>query len=148
MSRRPALALAAGAALFLVAAPALPAAAAPHPRADRQESVTVDPKGRVSEDGTVTLTGTYRCTDSTGLAFVSSSVSMKNNPNLHQGIGGTLAVCDGAEHHWENRGKPSPAIAPGEATVEASVTELRGVGLLPLPNFHAYQTQDVTLTKD
>ena len=147
MSGRPTLALAAGAALFLVAAPAVPAAATTHPRAALEQTVTVDPTGRVTDDGTVTLTGTYRCTGSEGLAFVSSSVSMKDNPNLHQGIGGTLAVCDGAEHRWENTGKPFPRLKPGEATVEASVTELRGVGLIPLPAFHAYDVYDVTLTK-
>lgn len=118
MSKRPALALAAGAALFLLAAPAVPAVAAPHTTAaDLQESVTVDPKGRIAEDGTITLTGTYRCVGSTGPAFVSSSVlqttsESSNSPSsatVIQGIGGTMAVCDGAEHRWENTSKPSPA---------------------------------------
>ncbi|WP_405868512.1 DUF6299 family protein [Streptomyces sp. NBC_00005] len=158
MSKRPALALAAGAALFLLAAPAVPAAAAPHDTVavDPQESVTVDPTGRIAEDGTVTLTGTYRCVENTGPAFVSASVSHSSTSSsispssvtVVQGVGGTIAVCDGAKHRWENTSTPSPAIAPGRVSVEATVTELRFHGILPLPRFHAVQRHEVTLKKD
>jgi hypothetical protein len=160
MSKRPALALAAGAALFLLAAPAVPATAAPYQTADTAlgETVTVDPAGHISADGTLTLSGTYRCTGSTGAAFVSSSVTTSpkssNSSVTHgsitliQGIGGTVAVCDGVTHRWENTSRPSPAIGPGKVSVEATVTELRFQGILPLPRIHADQRHQVTLTKD
>ncbi|TQJ90601.1 DUF6299 family protein [Streptomyces sp. SLBN-31] len=138
---RPALGLAAGAALLLLTAPTAPAAAEPY------ETVTVDPTGTVAADGTVTLSGTYRCLGNTGPAFVSSSVSQAK-PDVRQGIGGTGAVCDGQEHRWQNSGKPSDALDVGTASVEAGVMELRPVGGLPLPRFHAVQRQDVTLTRD
>ncbi|WP_328779927.1 DUF6299 family protein [Streptomyces canus] len=138
---RSALATAAGAALFLLATPALPASA------DPSETVTVGPVGRIAEDGTVTLSGTYRCSGSTGPVFVSSSVSQRS-PLFQQGIGGTRAVCDGVEHSWENTGKPgSDALEPGQAHVEATLMELSPEGGLPLPLFHAAAQQDVTLTK-
>jgi hypothetical protein len=138
---RSALATAAGAALFLLAAPALPASAAP------SDTVTIGPVGRIAEDGTVTLSGTYRCTGRTGPVFVSSSVSQRS-PLVRQGIGGTRAVCDGAEHSWENTGKPgSDVLEPGKANVEATLMELSPEGGLPLPRFHAAAQQDVTLTK-
>ncbi|CAM5387997.1 DUF6299 family protein [Streptomyces canus] len=138
---RSALATAAGAALFLLAAPAPPASAAP------SDTVTIGSVGRIAEDGTVTLSGTYRCADSTGPVFVSSSVS-QSSPLLRQGIGGTRAVCDGVEHSWENTGKPgSDALEPGRAHVEATLMELSPEGGLPLPLFHAAAQQDVTLTK-
>ncbi|MGW2836111.1 DUF6299 family protein [Streptomyces sp. NPDC001286] len=137
---RPALGLAAGAALLLLTAPAAPAA-------DPSETVTVDPTGTIAADGTVTLSGTYRCLGNTGPAFVSSSVSQAK-PDVRQGIGGTSAVCDGQEHRWQNTGKPSDALDAGTASVEAAVMELRPVGGLPLPRFHAVQRQDVTLTRD
>ncbi|MFF4032724.1 DUF6299 family protein [Streptomyces sviceus] len=141
MSVRPALAAAAGAALFLLAAPALPATAVPY------ETVTVDPVGRIAEDGTVTLSGTYRCTGGSGPVFVSSSVGEPASSTRY-GIGGTRAVCDGVEHSWENTGKPSRgALAPGAAHVEATLMELSLQGGLPLPRFHAAQQQDITLTK-
>ncbi|MER7841265.1 DUF6299 family protein [Streptomyces sp. NPDC096040] len=140
MPLRPVLAAALGSAALLCAAVA-PATAAP------TESVTVDPTGRLADDGTVTLSGTYTCTDATGPVFVSSSVS-QDSPNYRHGVGGTRAVCDGAKHHWENTGKViSEKLKTGAAHVEATIMELRPQGGLPLPSFHALQQQDVTLKK-
>ncbi|MFF3942089.1 DUF6299 family protein [Streptomyces phaeofaciens] len=134
-------ALTATAALFLLAA------AAPAATADSPESVTVNPTARIAADGTVTLSGTYRCTDGTGAVFVSSSVR-QGSENVRYGIGGTRAVCDGAEHTWENTGTAgSTQLTPGTAHVQATVMELRPVGGLPLPRFHAAQEQEVTLTE-
>ncbi|MGW2613372.1 DUF6299 family protein [Streptomyces sp. NPDC001500] len=142
MSLRPALSAAAGAALLLLAA--APAVTA---HADPTESVTVDPVGRIAADGTVTLSGTYRCVAGTGPVFVSSSVGQSADGAKH-GIGGTRAVCDGAVHTWQNTGKATPAdLEPGAAHVEATLMELRPDTGLPLPRFHAVQQQDVTLTK-
>ncbi|MFE9605959.1 DUF6299 family protein [Streptomyces hokutonensis] len=142
MSLRSALGSAAGAALLLVAAaPAATASAGPY------ETVTVDPTGSIAPDGTVTLSGTYRCLGNSGPAFVSSSVSQGDSAVRH-GIGGTRAVCDGMEHSWENSGKPSSdPLNPGPAQVEATVMELAPQGGLPLPRFHAVQHQDITLTE-
>ena len=142
MSLRSALGSAAGAALLLVAAaPAATASAGPY------ETVTVDPTGSIAPDGTVTLSGTYRCLGNSGATFVSSSVS-QNDPSVRHGIGGTRAVCDGVEHSWENSGKPSSdPLTPGTAQVEATVMELSSGGGLPLPRFHAVQRQDITLTQ-
>ncbi|GAB7105058.1 DUF6299 family protein [Streptomyces phaeofaciens JCM 4814] len=141
MPFRPALTATAGAALFLLAA------AAPSATADSLESVTVNPTARIAADGTVTLSGTYRCTDGTGSVFVSSSIR-QGSEDVRYGIGGTRAVCDGAEHTWENTGKvASTRLTPGTAQVEATVMELRPVGGLPLPRFHATQGQEVTLTE-
>ncbi|MFI6559889.1 DUF6299 family protein [Streptomyces sp. NPDC050534] len=153
MTKRPALALAAGAALFLLAAPAAPATAAPQRATDVQETVTVDPTGHIAEDGTVTLSGTYRCVGSDGPAFVSSNVrkssttSSGGSTTVIQGIGGTMAICDGAKHRWENSSVPSPEVEPGKVSVEATVTELHFQGILPLPRFHAVERHEVTLTK-
>ncbi|MEV0481321.1 DUF6299 family protein [Streptomyces sp. NPDC050508] len=142
MSLRSVLGTAAGATLLLLAA--APAATA---TVDPYETVTVDPTGRIAPDGTVTLSGTYRCLGNSGATFVSSSVS-QNDPSVRHGIGGTRAVCDGVEHSWENSGKPSSdALTPGAAQVEATVMELSSGGGLPLPRFHAVQRQDITLTK-
>ncbi|MQY38454.1 hypothetical protein SRB17_64670 [Streptomyces sp. RB17] len=145
MPVRLALAAALGAAALLCVA-VTPAAA--DSSETRTETVTVDPNGHIAKDGTITLTGTYRCTDATGLALVSSSISQGDRSTVF-GIGGTAARCDGAEHHWENSGKISPkTLKAGKAHVQATVTELRDGGpVLLLPAFHAVQEQDVTLTK-
>ncbi|MGW7820818.1 DUF6299 family protein [Streptomyces puniciscabiei] len=140
MPVRPALAAALGTAALLCAAVA-PAAAA-----DSPETVTVDPTGHIAKDGTITLSGTYRCTDASGVAFVSSSISQGDRTTVY-GIGGSPAQCDGAEHHWENTGKiPPKSLKAGKAHVQATVTELRDGGVvLLLPAFHALKEQDVTL---
>ncbi|MFD9391217.1 DUF6299 family protein [Streptomyces sp. NPDC060000] len=138
--RRTLSAAAAGAVLILLAAPAVTATA------DPSDYVTADPVGRIAADGTITLSGTYRCVGNTGPVFVSSSVGRDSGKGRH-GIGGTRAVCDGAEHIWQNTGKTTPNdLAPGAAHVEATLMELRPQGGLPLPRFHAAQERDITLT--
>ncbi|MEW2805567.1 DUF6299 family protein [Streptomyces massasporeus] len=152
MRVRPLLGAAAGAALLLLtgagAAPATASALAPTASALAPTgSVTVDAVGRIAADGTVTLSGTYRCAGSSGPVFVGSSVSQGASTTRH-GIGGTRAVCDGAEHRWVNSGRTgSGALVAGAAHVQATVMELRSIGGLPLPVFHAVQDQDVTLTQ-
>ncbi|MGW5562806.1 DUF6299 family protein [Streptomyces tendae] len=142
--RPAALATATGAALLLLAAPV--ATAAPHDARLVAESVTVDPTGRVAADGSITLSGTYRCTGGTGPVYVSSTVS-QSDPSVRYGVGGTRAVCDGLEHRWVNTGTPDTVVfKPGAAHVEATLMELRPMGIVPLPSFHARQAQDVTLT--
>ncbi|MFJ4334679.1 DUF6299 family protein [Streptomyces sp. NPDC088935] len=142
--RSAALATAAGAALLLLAGPA--ATAAPHDARLVAESVTVDPTGRLAADGSITLSGTYRCTGGTGPVYVSSTVS-QSDPSVRYGVGGTRAVCDGLEHRWVNTGTPDTVVLkPGAAHVEATLMELRPMGIVPLPSFHARHGQDVTLT--
>ncbi|MFF6948025.1 DUF6299 family protein [Streptomyces iakyrus] len=143
MRVRPLLGTATGAALLLLAGPAPATASALAPTG----SVTVDAVGRIAADGTVTLSGTYRCAGSSGPVYVGSSVSQGASTTRY-GIGGTRAVCDGAEHRWVNSGRTgSTALVAGAAHVQATVMELRSFGGLPLPVFHAVQDQDVTLTQ-
>ncbi|MGW7258968.1 DUF6299 family protein [Streptomyces sp. NPDC054834] len=151
MPVRPVLGAAAGAAVLLLTAAAAPvllfAAAVAPAAADPYETVTVDPTGRVAADGTVSLSGTYRCTAGTGPVFVSSSVGQSALSVTH-GIGGTVARCDGAEHRWNNSGRiPGDAVRPGVAHVEATILELRPQNGLPLPYFHAVRQRDVTLVQ-
>ncbi|MEU8969167.1 DUF6299 family protein [Streptomyces monashensis] len=148
MPVRPALASALGAAALLCAAVG-PAAADP---AAPSETVTVDAAGKLASDGTVTLSGTYRCTAGSGPVFVSSSIS-QSDARVRYGIGGSGAKCDGAEHHWKNSGKPGDeTLKTGKAHVQATLMELRPtdtglIGNLPLPAFHAVADKDITLAK-
>ncbi|MFE6287725.1 DUF6299 family protein [Streptomyces sp. NPDC057877] len=116
--------------------------------ADPYETVTVDPTARVAPDGTVTLTGTYRCTGGSGPVFVSSSVRQDPDQVRH-GINGTPAICDGVQRSWTNTGKPSThtTFRTGPAHVEATLMELNTDAGLPLPRFHARSGQTVTLTE-
>ncbi|GHG90423.1 DUF6299 family protein [Streptomyces lanatus] len=149
MHLRPALATAVGAALLLlVAAPSAPADS--DTKAEPEETVTVDTAAVMAADGTVTVSGTYKCVDSAGPTFVSASVGQKASTNRYA-IGGTVAECDGKEHRWQNKSKPSPStLKHGKADVEATIVELRPMdvlGGLPLPHFHAVLKKNVTLSK-
>ncbi|MEU6506246.1 MULTISPECIES: DUF6299 family protein [Streptomyces] len=138
MPVRPALAAALGAAALLCAA-AVPAGA------DPAETVTVDPTGSIAADGTVTLSGTYRCLSGTGPVLVSSSVS-QSDPRVKHGIGGSAARCDGAEHRWQNSGKVSlETLKAGAAHVQATLLEMRPAGIALMPVFHAIDDLDIAL---
>ncbi|MFF4490329.1 DUF6299 family protein [Streptomyces sp. NPDC001544] len=137
---RPVLGAAAGAALLFAAV--APATAGP------SETVTVDRTGRVAADGTVTVSGTYRCNAAdTSPVYIGTSVSQDRSGDRH-GIGGSRAQCDGAEHHWENSGRVTQErFEPGAARVEANVLDLRPEDGVPVPHFHADREQDVTLVR-
>ncbi|MDO0925270.1 DUF6299 family protein [Streptomyces sp. TG1A-8] len=143
MPVRPAPAAALAAALLCVGAPAAAA-----PAAAASETVTVDATGRIAADGTVTLSGSYRCSPGTGPLFVSSTIG-RGSPRAEYGIGGSTALCDGAEHRWENSGRvSSDFLTAGPAHVEAAVMELRPSGIAVWPVFHVVREQDVTLIRE
>ncbi|MGW2816312.1 DUF6299 family protein [Streptomyces sp. NPDC001415] len=111
----------------LLGAASGPAAAAP------SGTVSANPTGTVSKDGTITLSGTYRCSvpSGSGPVFVSSSV---RTGDVQHGIGGTSAVCDGAEHTWVNQARPYGTPLPsGPARIEATLLQLNTRSGLPLP---------------
>ncbi|MEU9702053.1 DUF6299 family protein [Streptomyces sp. NPDC047981] len=132
------LALSAG--TLLVAAAAGTAQAAP------ADALSVDAYGTVAADGTVTLSGTYRCLDdSAGPVFVSSTLVQQDRS---AGIGGTRAVCDGQVHDWTNSGVvKEPAYRSGVAQVKATLMQLTPSGPLgvPMPAFLATEETDVIL---
>ncbi|MDU8993869.1 MULTISPECIES: DUF6299 family protein [Streptomyces] len=145
MPLRQVIGAATGAALLLLFAPSAVALSV-GALSDPSETVTVDATGHLAADGTVTLSGTYRCLGRTGPVLVSSSVS-QGDTRIRYGIGGSAAVCDGADHRWTNSERRTPGtLAPGAAHVEATLMELSpALGGLPLPLFHAMQQQDITL---
>ncbi|MFE9552182.1 DUF6299 family protein [Streptomyces sp. NPDC006703] len=117
----------------LLGAAAVPAGAATSGAAT-SGSVSANPTGTVSADGTVTLSGTYRCSSPAdpGPVFVASTV---RTGSVGHGIGGTSATCDGAEHTWVNRENPSsePPVKAGPATIEVTLFQLNLRTGLPLP---------------
>ncbi|MFI9804289.1 DUF6299 family protein [Streptomyces sp. NPDC052301] len=140
MPVRPVLATALGAGALLCAAVG-PVGA------DPSETIGVDATGRLASDGTVTLSGSYRCTAGTGPVFVGSSVS-QSDPHVLHGVGGSMAQCDGAEHRWQNSGKVSSEnLQAGSAHVQATLLEMRPAGVAVLPAVHAVMDQDVTLVQ-
>lgn len=145
--------------LALAATALLAAAAAPPAHAGGEDDgpaldpagriadfLTVDPAGLLGADGTVTLSGTYRCLDDTaGPVLVGSTLHQQDRS---AGIGGSRAVCDGLLRTWTHTAVvKDPAYQPGEARVEGSLvqlTPLDDLGL-PTPAFLARQEFKVTL---
>ncbi|MEU8763752.1 DUF6299 family protein [Streptomyces sp. NPDC048659] len=130
----------------LLAATATVPTAHAGPAAPAADTVTVDPRGTLAADGTVTLSGTYRCADdSAGPVFVSSTLVQGTHS---AGIGGTQAVCDGQVRPWTNSAVvKDPAYRPGPAQVQAALMQLVATGPLgtPTPDFTVEQDRDITL---
>ncbi|MEU2545862.1 DUF6299 family protein [Streptomyces roseolus] len=144
------LALAATALLAAAAAPLAHAGGADgspvDPAARLADFLTVDPAGLLGADGTVTLSGTYRCLDdSAGPVFVGSTLRQQDRS---AGIGGSRAVCDGLLRTWTHTAVvKEPAYQPGEARVEGTLVQLAPADELglPAPGFLARQESRVTL---
>ncbi|MFF8840054.1 DUF6299 family protein [Streptomyces sp. NPDC015130] len=129
----------------LAAGALIAVAVAPLAQARGADGVSVHGHGTVAEDSTVTLSGTYRCTDDTaGPVFVSATLRQGNRS---AGIGGTRAICDGHLREWVNTSVvKDPAYRPGAAHVEARLVQLTTGGTgLPTPGFLATAESDVEL---
>ncbi|MER8234507.1 DUF6299 family protein [Streptomyces sp. NPDC094049] len=114
-------------------------------RAPAADAVTVDSRGILGADGTVALSGTYRCLDDgAGPVLVGSNLTQGGHS---AGIGGTRAVCDGRAHPWTNTGVvKDPAYRPGPARVRATLAQITtGPDGLPVPTIRAVQEVPVTL---
>lgn len=96
------------------------------------DAVTIGQTGQIAPDGTLTLTGTYRCSSlRSGPVFVGSKVSQGG---AQAGIGGTRAMCDGREHVWRNTGHATGDFGPGAAAGEATLLLLdTSRGFIPIP---------------
>ncbi|WP_236655214.1 DUF6299 family protein [Streptacidiphilus carbonis] len=123
-------------------------AAAPVAEAsDAVNTVTVAPQAAVAKDGTVTVSGTYRCSpDLSQGTVVSSSLTTGDETSS---IGSSVpAVCDGEEHSWSSSGRPFTPVADGPVTVQASLVHLEwsSGSLIPMPDLVARGSQNTTLT--
>ncbi|GHE84443.1 hypothetical protein GCM10018785_60570 [Streptomyces longispororuber] len=142
MRVRPALGAAASALLVAGLAAAAPA------HASLADDLTVNGTGTVATDGTITLSGTYRCgpTSAPGLVFVSSSLA-QNNVTISIG-GGTRAVCDGRVHAWTHSGRVTGSVyRPGPATVRAHLMRLNSSSGLPIPQPLASEEARIVLQR-
>ncbi|MGA4837843.1 DUF6299 family protein [Streptomyces sp. G45] len=127
------------------AASAVVLAAAAPAHAGPADGLSVHTTGTVASDGTVTLSGTYRCLDdgTSGPVFVGSTLTQGGRS---AGIGGTRAVCDGQVRAWTNSGRVSVRdFAPGRAEVRAHLVKLSTAQGLPWPRFLAHDAEAVEL---
>ncbi|MFI9273009.1 DUF6299 family protein [Kitasatospora sp. NPDC052896] len=131
-----------GAVGALLAAVAWPAGAV-----GEVNALAVGATGTVAKDGTVTLSGSYRCAPSAATGEVLVSSKLKQGA-AEQSIGGTVATCDGLDHSWTNSERADQLNAvPGPAEVEATLLNLDMSSGLPLPQFLAVGRQSITLSQ-
>ncbi|MCY0945854.1 DUF6299 family protein [Streptomyces antarcticus] len=125
---RPRLALAALSAL--AAATVLTATAS---AAHGGNEISVQEDARIGGDGTVTLSGTYRCAPPSPVGTVQIAAAVLQE-GTRLGFGGGEADCDGEVHRWEATGtlRLTPDVHPGAAAAEVRLQEIRrSGGLLP-----------------
>ncbi|MEU9252637.1 DUF6299 family protein [Streptomyces sp. NPDC048270] len=119
------------AALSALAATAVFAVAAEATSFD--QGISVQPYGHISEDGTVTLSGTYHCENPSPVGAKLQIAAAVVQDGTRLAFGGGEAKCDGQEHAWEATGslKFTPAVHPGPALAEAQLNEIHFSGLMP-----------------
>jgi hypothetical protein len=124
---------------------------APSARADAGSFayVTIDARGYVAEDGTLTLSGTYRCDESSGPVYLASNIRQSHSRATYA-VNGATAFCDGDRHDWAHTSRADPGrYRPGPAHVRVNLVELRtGANGLPTPYWQAKHQQDITLVAE
>ncbi|MEV7726909.1 DUF6299 family protein [Streptomyces sp. NPDC087917] len=122
------MALSAFSALAATALFAAPAAATVY-----QQAISVHPAVDIARDGTITLSGTYRCEPASPVGAVQIRATVIQD-RIRLGLGAGDAVCDGRDHEWAAHGtlRLTPGIHEGGARVQAELQEIHyGGGLLP-----------------
>ncbi|MEU9232103.1 DUF6299 family protein [Streptomyces subrutilus] len=134
------------AALSALAATAVFTAAAEATSFD--QGISVQPYGHVSEDGTVTLSGTYHCESPSPERAKLQIAAAVVQDGTRLAFGGGEAKCDGQEHAWQATGslRFTPAVHPGPARAEAQLNEIHFSGLMPRSiDTVAEDRQEITL---
>ncbi|MBC3841456.1 hypothetical protein GXW82_17630 [Streptacidiphilus sp. 4-A2] len=102
--------------------------------------------GTIAKDGTVTLSGTYRCSsDEAYGTVVSTSVTSGTETSS---VGSSVqAVCDGQEHNWTSQGRPYLPVQAGPVQAQASLIHLSwsSGSLIPATDLLAQQPQNTVL---
>jgi hypothetical protein len=121
-------------------------AAGPALGAEDADTVSSAPNGVITQDGTVALSGTYRCSPEWADQTVVNSALVTGSSSSSVGDSAP-AVCDGREHSWSNQGRPYLGASSGPATVEVSLVHLHWTSSSFVPEIQtvADQRQDVTL---
>lgn len=97
------------------------------------QGISVQSYGHISEDGKVTLFGTYHCTAPSPMGAKLQIAAAVIQDGTRLAFGGGEAQCDGEEHAWQATGSLAftPAVHPGPALAEAQLNEIHFSGLMP-----------------
>ncbi|MER5767290.1 DUF6299 family protein [Streptomyces sp. NPDC001985] len=110
------------------------------------DTITITPQGRIAQDGTLTLSGTYRCSSLRSGPVLIGSNAVQGSARAE--IDGALATCDDRTHTWRETTDPSGAFTPGSARGEAVLIELDSSnGFVPLPVILNTARSEITLSR-
>ncbi|MFI6148949.1 DUF6299 family protein [Streptomyces sp. NPDC051109] len=104
----------------LSALAAATALTAPADARSHGNEISVQEVGHISEDGRVTLFGTYRCEPSSPRGVQIQVTLAQDSTRL--GFGGEEAACDGQQHDWSaSTSLKLVTVHPGAAAAEAKL---------------------------
>ncbi|MEU9146928.1 DUF6299 family protein [Streptomyces sp. NPDC048349] len=97
------------------------------------QEISVQPYGHISQDGRITLSGKYRCSNPSPMRAKLQIAAAVVQDGTRLAFGGGEAQCDGQEHAWEATGtlEFTPGVHPGRALAEAQLNEIHFAGLMP-----------------
>lgn len=97
------------------------------------QGISVQPYGHISEDGRITLSGTYHCSHPSPIGAKLQIAAAVLQDGTRLGFSGGEADCDGEEHVWEATGslRLTRNIHPGRALAEVQLNEIHFSGLMP-----------------
>ncbi|NXY95847.1 hypothetical protein HYE82_15895 [Streptomyces sp. BR123] len=124
-----------GSRITLAAFSALAAAAvfpAPAEATVFNQAVSVQSKASIGKDGTITLSGTYRCELPSPKGAIHVGATLVQD-GVRLGLSAGAAVCDGRSHAWYARGtlRYTPGVHAGRAEAAAELQEIHFSGFMP-----------------
>ncbi|MFD7627940.1 DUF6299 family protein [Streptomyces sp. NPDC059851] len=96
------------------------------------QAISVQSEAHIGADGTITLSGTYRCEQPSPDGTTQVKATLVQD-GVHLGISGGQAVCDGKDHQWHARGTLAytPQVHAGPAKATAELQEIHLAGVMP-----------------
>ncbi|MFK0255953.1 DUF6299 family protein [Streptomyces sp. NPDC090445] len=96
------------------------------------QAVSVQSKASIGKDGTITLSGTYRCELPSPEGTIQVRAALVQD-DVHLGLSGGEAVCDGKDHAWHAHGTLgyTPQVHAGPAKATAELQEIHFSGIMP-----------------
>ncbi|MBY6306281.1 DUF6299 family protein [Streptomyces clavuligerus] len=96
------------------------------------DTVTIAPAAEIAPDGTLTLSGTYRCSSLRSGPVLIGAKALQGDARAE--IDGARAVCDDRTHTWREQALPDGTFRPGAARGEAALVHLdNSQGFVPFP---------------
>ncbi|MCF3180979.1 MULTISPECIES: DUF6299 family protein [Streptomyces] len=112
------------------------------------QGISLGSKARITPDGSVVLSGAYRCE----LSPTSGAVQIKATvvqDGTRLSIGAGEVFCDGRVHAWEAVSPLTAGLHPGSAHAVAELQEIHMAGLMPRAlSTVAEDQQDIEVVAD